>query len=360
MQLDAARLAQIAALSAAVCVAAMALLARRARFLRLIDEPGGRKAHAQGVPLVGGLAMFVALAGASLAAGTAAQAAPFLAAMAMVAAVGCWDDVADISPRTKFLAQIAACAVMIWGAGVELRTVGDLLGWRPIGLSILAIPMTAFAVIGVVNAINMVDGLDGLGGSIALVAFAWYALVSAQSGLGLQAETAVALCGALGAFLLFNLRFPWQPRARLFMGDAGSLALGFALGWFAVDLTQGPGRTFPPIAALWVVLLPLADCVSLMARRLRAGRSPFVGDAHHLHHYLQRRGWGHGQVLGFLVGLSALFGGIGYLGWRLQWPEAALFWPFFFGFFAYHFAMGRAWERLDRWRADPSRPGAAP
>ena len=98
-----------------------------------------------------------------------------------------------------------------------------------------------------------------------------------------------------------------------------------------------------------------------MARRVRAGRSPFVGDAQHIHHYLLRRGWGHGQVLACLVGLSALFGAIGYAGWRRGWPEAALFWPFFFGFFAYHFAMTRAWERLDR-EAAAGMPGqgAAP
>ena len=123
--------------------------------------------------------------------------------------------------------------------------------------------------------------------------------------------------------------------------------IGFALGWFAIDLTQGEGRTFPPIAALWVILLPLADCVSLMLRRVRAGKSPFVADRHHIHHYLLARGLSHSAALACLVSIAIAFGAVGYFGWRLGLPDAALFWPFFFGFFAYHAGMQRAWSKLD-------------
>jgi len=208
-----------------------------------------------------------------------------------------------------------------------------------------------FAVVGVVNSLNMMDGLDGLGGSIAFVAFAWYAAVANASGLDVQFKTALIFCGAIAGFLLFNLRFPWQKHARVFLGDAGSLMIGFALGWFAIDLTQGSGRTFPPIAALWVLVLPLADCVSLMTRRLTARKSPFVADSHHIHHYLLARGFTHGQTLGILVGLSALFGAVGFFAWHLGLPESWLFWPFFFGYFAYHYWIKAAWKRIDLQRA---------
>ena len=96
-------------------------------------------------------------------------------------------------------------------------------------------------------------------------AFAWFAGRGGLSGFDVQFKIALIFCGAIAGFLLFNLRFPWQLDARVFLGDAGSLMIGFALGWFAIDLTQGPGRTMPPIAALWVVVLPLADCVFLGA-----------------------------------------------------------------------------------------------
>jgi len=96
------------------------------------------------------------------------------------------------------------------------------------------------------------------------------------------------------------------------------------------------------------LLLPLADCVSLMARRLRAGKSPFVADSRHIHHYLAARGFSHGQTLAILVGLSTLFGAVGVVGWKLKVPEPVLFWVFFFGFFAYHFWIKRAWINLER------------
>jgi UDP-GlcNAc:undecaprenyl-phosphate GlcNAc-1-phosphate transferase len=339
---------ELLAVSAAVSAVAVVAFERVAAALGLVDQPGGRKAHDRVVPLVGGLAIFSALLVAAWAAGLSQSAAYFLFALAVIIAVGCWDDVAEISPRLKFSIQIVASGIMIWGAGVELRSLGDLLGWRAIGLSFLAVPLTIFAVVGVVNAVNMMDGLDGLGGSIAFVAFAWYAVVAAESGLAPQFGTAVIFCGAIAGFLLFNLRFPWQPRARVFLGDAGSLMIGFALGWYAIDLTQGQGRTFPPIAALWVLLLPLADCVSLMTRRLRARKSPFVADAQHIHHYLLRRGLSHAQTLACLVALSTAFGAVGYFGWKVGVPEPFLFWPFFFGFFAYHAWIKRAWTQLDR------------
>ncbi len=334
-------------LSFLAAIAAMVILLRAAPSLDLVDLPGGRKSHAGSIPLVGGLAILVSLLATASLTGIAPHAIYFLCALALVSAVGVWDDIAEIRPRIKFAVQIVATALMIWGAGVELTSVGDLLGWRPIGLSILAIPLTVFAVVGVVNSVNMIDGLDGLGGSVSLIAFAWYAAIAAFSGLEVPFQLALILCGAIAGFLLFNLRFPWQPRAKAFLGDAGSLMLGFALGWYAIDLTQGPNRTLPPIAALWVVLLPLADCVSLMTRRLKARKSPFVADSRHIHHYLVARGLSHGQTLAILVCASAAFGAVGFFGWRLGIPESALFWPFFFGYFGYHFWIQRAWKAID-------------
>lgn len=347
MDLDATRLALLVCSALTVSGGLVLLLGRFAPAFGLLDSPGGRKEHTQSVPLVGGLAIFATVLIATSLMGELDNVGWFLFALSTIIAIGLWDDVTDISPKLKFAIQLIASAIMIWGAGLELRSVGDLLGWRPIGLWIFTAPLTMFAIVGVVNAINMMDGIDGLAGSNALVAFAWFAIVSIDSNLILQYRTALIFCAAIGGFLLFNMRFPWQDHARVFLGDAGSLMLGFALGWFAIDLTQGDGRTFPPIAALWIVLLPLADCVSLMARRIRAGCSPFVADRHHIHHYLLARGFSYSQTMAILVGLSVVFGGVGYFGWRLHLPEAALFYPFFFGFFAYHFWIQRAWRAIE-------------
>jgi UDP-GlcNAc:undecaprenyl-phosphate GlcNAc-1-phosphate transferase len=321
--------------------------AKVAPSLGMIDHPGGRKAHARPVPLVGGISIFLTLLAMSAFTGVMLSASYLLFALSLVIAIGLWDDVMEISPRVKFAIQIVASCIMIFGAGIELHSVGDILGWHPIGLWIFAVPMTIFAVVGVVNSVNMMDGMDGLAGSVSFVAMGWYALVAWSSGLQPQYDVALILCGAIAGFLIFNLRFPWQSHAKVFLGDAGSLMIGFTLGWYAIDLTQGVGRTFPPIAALWVVVLPLADCVSIMVRRIAGGRSPFVADRHHLHHYLLARGFTHGQTLGLMVGLSGIFGAVGYFGWQLGVSEAALFYPFFLGFFAYHLWIQRAWKKLN-------------
>lgn len=346
MAAEAVRMLAVALPALALSAVAVLLLSRVAPALGLVDMPGGRKSHARAIPLVGGIAIFIALLGGTRLAGIAQDASWFLLALSVVIAAGFWDDVREIRPRLKLAIEIAASGIMIWGAGVELRSVGDLLGWRSIGLWIFAAPMTVFAMVGVANAVNMMDGIDGLGGSLAFIAFAWYAAVARICGLEVQFHTALVLCGAIAGFLLFNLRFPGRGHARVFLGDAGSLMIGFALGWFAIDLTQGPGRAFPPIAALWVLLLPLADCVSLMARRLAAGKSPFSADRRHIHHYLLARGLGHNQVVAILAAVSLAFGAVGFAGWRAGVPQSLLFWPFFLGYFAYHAWIQRAWDRL--------------
>ena len=333
-----------------------AVLARLAPALELLDAPDGRKDHAHPVPVVGGLAIFASAWGTIALHGVAPEAAYLFAALSLVIAVGLWDDAVCIAPWVKLAIQVLASLVMVAGAGVILRTVGDLIGWRPIGLAALAVPMTVFATVGVINSFNMIDGLDGLCGSLALVAFGWYAAAAAAGGQPALLPAALAFCGATAGFLMFNLRTPWQPRARAFLGDAGSLMLGFALAWLAIDLTQRGGGAFYPIAALWVVLVPLADCVSVMARRLERGQNPFVADRRHIHHYLLRRGLAPHRVLAILVAISTLCGAVGFFGWYLRAPESVLFWPFFFGFFAYHRWIKGAWTRLE---AHPQ-PGPEP
>jgi UDP-GlcNAc:undecaprenyl-phosphate GlcNAc-1-phosphate transferase len=313
----------------------------------LIDRPGGRKHHDLPIPLVGGLAMFVALVGTVIALGMGISAGYFLLALAVIVVVGVLDDMNDLKPIPKFVSQVVACLIMIFGAGVQLKTVGNLIGFGYIGLTVLSIPLSIFAVVGVINAVNMVDGMDGLAGSLSLIAVVAYGAVAALSGLENQYSILVILAGALVGYLYFNLRYSTQPRAAVFMGDAGSMLLGFALAWFAIDLTHGPGRTFPPICALWVVLLPLADTVSLIARRLAKGKSPFAADREHIHHLLRVAGLSYGQTVLALMLVSVLFAAVGIAGWLWGVPEPVLFWVFFVLFFAYHFAVKAVWKKLD-------------
>ncbi|MBL8511867.1 MAG: undecaprenyl/decaprenyl-phosphate alpha-N-acetylglucosaminyl 1-phosphate transferase [Betaproteobacteria bacterium] len=332
--------------SLAISFIACWLLMRVAAPIGLIDHPGGRKDHAHAIPLVGGLAIYFTLLIGWLS-GFIALDSAMLLALTLVLIIGVADDIREIGPKPKTIMQALAVLVMVFSAGVILKSVGNLIGLGPIGMSIFAIPMTVFAALGVINAINMVDGMDGLAGTLSFIAVTAYAYVAHLSGLTTQLSVLLALAGALVGFLLLNMRLPWQARARLFLGDTGSMLLGFILAWFAIDLTHGPGRSFPPICALWVIVLPLCDCVSLMLRRIGAGKSPFVADRQHLHHLMLDHYQSVPKAHAVISILSLLTAAVGIVGWQYQVPEPILFVGFVALFIGYHIAMKRAFRHRD-------------
>ena len=105
-------------------------------------------------------------------------------------------------------------------------------------------------------------------------------------------ERLPVLCGALAAFLAWNVRLPWRPRAKVFLGNAGSALLGLVIAWSAFRLTQNPGHPVNPVLALWLLPVPVMDCLVLIVRRLQAGRSPFSAGRDHIHHLMQEAGFG--------------------------------------------------------------------
>jgi UDP-GlcNAc:undecaprenyl-phosphate GlcNAc-1-phosphate transferase len=317
---------------------AFALTAFLSHFLRrpalrvgLVDVPGGRKQHAGEIPVVGGIAMFCGFTFSLFGIGQLESLNLHLSlvcALALMVMVGALDDMHDLSARHKFAAQIVGALFMTSWAGNYVSQIGNLLGFGPLGLYNWAIPFTVVCVLGVINAVNMLDGLDGLAGSVCGGALVLMAVAAGLSGLETPLWIAVLMLSAVAGFLLLNLRLPWQSHARVFMGDAGSMMLGFALVWLAVDLSQGASRTLPPIVAVWILALPLADMARVMLTRMLRGQSPFLADRIHLHHLLIARGFSNNRVVMTMAGLSAAGGVIGIAGWKLGVPDYALFYAF--------------------------------
>lgn len=326
---------------------AFALAAFLSHFLRrpalrigLVDVPGGRKQHTGEIPVVGGIAMFCGFVFSLLAVG---QLNPdnltLVCALGLMVMVGVMDDMHDLRARHKFIAQIVAALLMTSWAGNQVSQIGNLLGFGPLGLYNWAIPFTVVCVLGVINAVNMLDGLDGLAGGICWVSLGWLAVAGAASGLAVPLLVAVLMMSAVTGFLLLNMRLPWQAHARVFMGDAGSMMLGFTIVWLAVDLTQGIGRTLTPMAAVWIIALPLADMARVMLARILRNQSPFLADRRHLHHLLIARGYSSNRVVATMVALSMVAGGIGIAGWKLSIPDFALFYTFIILLAVYCFAL---------------------
>ena len=326
----------------------IALLLKPARVLGWVDQPDARKHHHDPVPMAGGVAMCAAFCASMLLLAEWPHAfSILLICMTQLTLVGLYDDLFSLRPTLRFLFQIGAILLMTLVGEVALTNLGNLFGWGNVLLGDFTIPLTIFAVVGVVNAFNMIDGLDGLAGGLALLATLCLIilnLLAPVAGGGILG-TLSALALVIAGFLCFNLRHPWRTRASVFMGDAGSTMLGFVLGWFLVYLSQAPEAVMAPVTAIWIVALPLMDAVAVMARRIRAGRSPFAADRQHVHHLLLDLGLADGRVCAILLATATLAAAGGVLAWWLGIPEHWQFYAFLAAFALYYQLTTRLWTR---------------
>jgi UDP-GlcNAc:undecaprenyl-phosphate GlcNAc-1-phosphate transferase len=330
----------------AITLQLLLVLRRLAPRIGLLDTPGGRKDHEGAVPLVGGLAMFIGFAfSLLLLQESLGPLRALVAGATLVVVVGVLDDLNELSSLSRFVVQIAAALMMVFWGGVELTDLGFLgSAGHLVELGLWSIPLTVFSTVGVINALNMIDGVDGLAGSVTALALAALILVALLGGDGVAASVLGTLLATVAAFLLLNLRLPWQPRARVFMGDAGSMFLGFVLAWYLIDCSQGEDRLISPVTALWLLGVPLIDTVTSMLRRILKRSSPFKPDREHFHHILQLAGFSPRATLGIMFGVSLLMAAVGLGAHYAGVPEWVMFYAFLALFAIYFLVMRRAWR----------------
>ncbi len=317
----------------------LSLLRRAAPRLGLMDTPGAHHYHDRPTPMVGGLAIFTAFFfGVLLADVPLNSFRPLFLGCGILVLVGVLDDVHQLSSLARFAAQIVAALVMAWFGDVILLDLGNLVGAGVVELGDLAVPITVFATVGVINAMNMSDGMDGLAGGLFLVAFGALAWVSLGSGVATDTAMLTLVIISITCFLLFNARFGLRSRASVFLGDAGSMFLGFMLSWFLIQFSQQPVRLIDPVTALWLMAVPLVDTVTVMIRRMVFGRSPFKADRTHLHHLLQHAGLGVDQSLAVILATAVAAVAAGLTMEYLQWSEPLRF-ALFMTWFALHAAL---------------------
>ena len=344
----------VSMLSAALCVLSVLVLRPLALRHGLLDRPGGRKWHHGEIPLVGGIAISVTLL--ILAMLFAVARGHYLALMAgitILTVVGVVDDLRGIAPVPKLCAQLFAAILMTSWGNIYITSLGSIVGQSEVLLHNFGIPLTIFAVVAVINAINMVDGMDGLAGGLALIVFAWMAYLAALIGNPAAQWLSVVFCGALFGFLFFNMRNPLRRKARVFLGDAGSLMLGYGMVWFAVELSQGSynsGRHVSPVVMLWVMGFILMDLLVVVVRRLIKRRNPLLADRSHLHHILLRMGIPEGAVVWLMLSSNALLGFIGVAGWQMGLSDRVLFLGFMGVTLIHLLVMRSAWRVVRFWR----------
>lgn len=308
------------------------MLAAVANRIGLADPPGGRKQHEGQIPLTGGIGMFAGFFVAAMVSQLiVGPTVALIVALLLLVFGGVADDLRDIRHQSKFLIQLTATLLMTsWGL-VQVHYLGNLFGFGPVNLYQWAIPFSVVCALGVINAINMVDGLDGAAGGIAMVAALCLAYAAFLQGLGSQALLLLLLAASIAGFLVWNMRFPGiRSQARVFMGDSGSMMLGLALCWFCIDLTQGEGRTLPPIVCMWILAVPLLDMARVMFVRIYKRISMFQADREHLHHLLLERRVPVHAAAWVMMGVAAFSGVAALVAWRLDVPD----WMLSYGFIA--------------------------
>lgn len=231
-------------------------------------------------------------------------------AVILIFLTGFRDDTTPLKPWHKLIAQLVAAFIVVTFAGVQINSFHGFLGIYSIPQWV-SIPFSVFVIIVITNAFNLIDGIDGLAGSIAVVSFTffacWFYLTNSYG-------YTIMMCALIGAILGF-LYYNWH-KAAIFMGDTGSLLLGFLLsistiifiktnGYLTEDV-QEYGFKAPIAMAITVVLFPLFDTLRVFILRIRQGKSPFSADKQHIHHYFLRLGYSHEKVTLIITGICAL------------------------------------------------------
>lgn len=323
------------------------IMRKVAKKIGLVDKPNARKLHQGVVPLVGGISIFLSLfAGFILFLPMSLNLELYLLCSAILIVLGAIDDYFDVSFKIRLFVQAGISLAMILVGGHSLHHLGYLMGSESIALNeFVGGFITIIAVIGAINAFNMVDGIDGLLGGLASVTFTALGVVFFKSGNQYLGSICLLIVTALVPYILLNLGFPLGRRFKIFMGDAGSMFIGFSVVWMLIRGTQEPEViAFKPVTALWLIALPLMDMATIMIRRMRKGHSPFKPDREHLHHICQRMGLSPLMTLFVICLMASICAVVGIWADMSDISESTMFISFLCLFAVYFTVISHIWR----------------
>jgi UDP-GlcNAc:undecaprenyl-phosphate GlcNAc-1-phosphate transferase len=293
-------------IAAAISYAMTPLVIKLAHSIGAIDVPkDNRRVHSTPIPRLGGIAIYVAfmITYLSLNSLSGIREVGLVLGSLVIVAAGIVDDLKPISAKVKLAAQILAAAILYY-SGIRIDFLTNYI--RPsemVDLGFMSLPMTVFWIVGITNTVNLIDGLDGLAAGISTIAAASLAYVALINGRTETALVTLAIVGACAGFLPYN----FNP-AKIFMGDTGSLFLGFILAATAIDGSI-KGATFIVFAAPILALgVPIFDTTFAILRRM-VNRKPIMeADKGHLHHRFLSLGFDQKTAVAMMYLISMLFG----------------------------------------------------
>ncbi|MEQ6377565.1 MraY family glycosyltransferase [Bacillaceae bacterium S4-13-58] len=265
-----------------------------------MDQLDPRKVHTVEMPRLGGLAIYISfISGFLIFSPQHPYVLPIVVASSIIVITGMLDDIRGLSPKTKLLMQIVS-AVIVIASGVHIDFINLPFG-DPLDLGYLSIPFSLLWVVGITNAINLIDGLDGLAAGISSIALLTISCLAILMGNSFVTLISFLLLGGTVGFLFYNF-YP----AKIFMGDTGSLFLGFMLAVISM-LGFKHVTLFSFIVPIMVLGVPISDTLFAMVRRAMQKKPLFEADKAHLHHGLFRLGFSHPETVLLMYAISAVF-----------------------------------------------------
>lgn len=300
-----------------------------------MDVPNGRSSHTNVTPSHGGTAIFasVTMVFSLLADFTVAESKLYLLIPALVILffIGLKDDILIASAYKKLVAQILAALVIVVGGDIRISNFFGLLDLYELSYP-LSITVSVFVLVVITNAYNLVDGIDGLAGGLGIVAAALFGTYFFQKGFYHETILCASLAGALSGFLYFN----FSRVNKIFMGDSGSLVMGFTLAVLGMRflevnevMNSGTRLSNAPTLAVLVFAIPLFDTLRVFVQRILSGKGPFHPDRTHIHHFLIDSGFTHGKATLILTIASVIISLTGYLLWAKASVPASFSFLFF-------------------------------
>ncbi|MFV0573822.1 MAG: UDP-N-acetylglucosamine--undecaprenyl-phosphate N-acetylglucosaminephosphotransferase [Vibrio sp.] len=328
-----------------VSLSILFILRKIAKKIELVDKPNERKLHNGAIPLVGGIAIsFTFLYFLFNNSTLLYQAHLYGMSILILVVVGALDDKYDLNFKIRFAIQAVLSVVMMQMANLQLHTIGNVFGYGNVDLGYFGYVITVFAVIGAINAFNMVDGIDGLLGGLSIVTFGGLGYMLLHDGQHKLSYLCLVLIVIILPYILLNLGAFGRKR-KVFMGDAGSMVIGFTVIWFLLVASQNGSRPpLRPVTALWLIAIPLFDMAAIMIRRMKRGHSPFKPDREHLHHIFQRLGLNSTQTLIAICVIASLFTAFGIYGEIINIPEYVMFYLFILCFVVYSLLLSYVWQ----------------
>lgn len=267
-----------------------------------VDKPNQRKVHQKPMARLGGFAIFIGFwLALFFSISEKASLLPFFIGALILFFIGIIDDIKELPAKVKLLGQIVAASVVaLFGTRIQFvtnilnddSTILNLANW-------IAIPLTIFWIIAIINAVNLIDGLDGLASGVSAIAALSMGIIALKNGDMLLATILFALLGSALGFLPYN----FNP-ASIFMGDTGSMFLGYALGVSSLMATAKSVTFISLIIPILILGIPILDTLFAIIRRMMSGKPIFEADKAHLHHQFLKRGFSHKKTVLTIYALS--------------------------------------------------------